>query len=194
VYAYCSTRNIPVFIDATRSVENAFLIQEHDPRYKDTHVRDILREMMMPTATAARCRGRKDFLINIGGLLAFKDNLAWKTEAEELLRVLEGSITSGGLAAADLAAMARGVEEMLDDRYVKLARTPDCQARRRCSSTPACPSSCRPGTHAIFLDARASSPTSTRTSTLRSASPPRSTWRRASGRWSEATSPRAEIR
>ncbi len=152
VYAYCSTRKIPVFIDATRSVENAFLIQEHDARYKNTHVRDILREMMM-YGDGCTVSGKKDFLINIGGLLAFKDNLAWKTAAEELLRIFEGSVADGGLAAADLAAMARGVEEMLDDRYVK-ARVHQTAKLAHLLLEAGVPIVMPPGTHAIFLDAK----------------------------------------
>jgi tyrosine phenol-lyase len=152
VYAYCSARKIPVFIDATRSVENAFLIQERDPRYRETHVRDILREMMV-YGDGCTVSGKKDFLINIGGLLAFKDNLAWKTRAEELLRVFEGSVTDGGLAVADLAAMARGVEEMLDDRYVR-ARVHQTAKLAGMLLEAGVPIVMPPGTHAIFLDAK----------------------------------------
>jgi tyrosine phenol-lyase len=152
VYAYCSTRGIPVFIDATRSVENAFLIQERDPRYARTPVRDILREMML-YGDGCTVSGKKDFLINIGGLLAFKDNLAWKTEAEDLLRIYEGGVTDGGLSAPDLAAMARGVEEMLDDRYVR-ARVHQTAKLAGLLLDAGVPIVMPPGTHAIFLDAR----------------------------------------
>ncbi|MFO0761732.1 MAG: tryptophanase [Byssovorax sp.] len=152
VYAYCSSRNIPVFIDATRSVENAFLIQEHDPRYARTHVRDILREMMA-YGDGCTVSGKKDFLINIGGLLAFKDSAAWASRAEDLLRVFEGSVTSGGLAAADLAAMARGVEEMLDDRYVR-SRVHQTAKLANLLIEAGVPIVMPPGTHAIFLDAK----------------------------------------
>lgn len=152
VYAYCSARKIPVFIDATRSVENAFLIQEHDDRYRNTHVRDILREMMM-YGDGCTVSGKKDFLINIGGLLAFKDNLEWKEKAEDLLRVFEGGVADGGLAAADLAAMARGVEEMLDDRYVK-ARVHQTAKLAGMLLEAGVPIVMPPGTHAIFLDAK----------------------------------------
>lgn len=152
VYAYCSARQIPVFIDATRSVENALLIQEHDPRYKGTQVRDILREMML-YGDGCTVSGKKDFLINIGGLLAFKDNLGWKTKAEDLLRVFEGGVTDGGLATADLAAMARGVEEMLDDRYIR-SRVHQTAKLAALLLQAEVPIVMPPGTHAIFLDAK----------------------------------------
>jgi len=152
VYAYCSPKRIPVFYDATRAVENAYFIQKRDPRYRGTHIRDILREMML-YGDGCTVSGKKDFLVNIGGLLAFKDNAEWKSKAEEMLRVYEGGVADGGLAPADLAAMARGATEMLDDRYI---RTRVEQAGFLASRLldAGVPIVMPPGSHAIFLDAR----------------------------------------
>jgi len=74
---------------------------------------------MMLYGDGCTVSGKKDFLINIGGLLAFKDNAEWARRAEEKLRIYEGGVRDGGLPAADLAAMARGLEEMVDDRYIR---------------------------------------------------------------------------
>ena len=152
VYAFCSANGIPVFYDATRAVENAYFIQKRDPHYRTTHIRDILREMML-YGDGCTVSGKKDFLVNIGGLLAFKDNAVWKRAAEELLRVYEGGVADGGLAPADLAAMARGAEEMLDDRYI---RTRVEQAAFLASRLldGGVPIVMPPGSHAIFIDAR----------------------------------------
>jgi tyrosine phenol-lyase len=152
VYAYCSGLGIPVFFDATRCVENACMIQRNDPRYAKARVADILREMML-YGDGCTVSGKKDFLINIGGILAFKENAAWAQEAEELLRVHEGNVTDGGLATADLAAVARGVEEMLDDRYIQ-ARVQQTHYLGRLLLEAGVPIVTPPGTHAIFLDAR----------------------------------------
>jgi tyrosine phenol-lyase len=152
VYAYCSPRGIPVFFDATRAVENALMIQKRDPRYKDTKVADILLEMML-YGDGCTVSGKKDFLINIGGLLAFKDNAAWKEKCDELARVLEGSVTDGGLATADIAAMARGMEEMLDDRYIR-TRVSQTEQLGNLLLDAGVPIVMPPGTHAIFLDAK----------------------------------------
>jgi tyrosine phenol-lyase len=152
VYAYCTHLGIPVFFDSTRSVENAYMIRHHDPRYRNTPVRDILREMML-YGDGCTVSGKKDYLINIGGLLAFKDNLAWKVAAEELLRVNEGSVTDGGLAAGDLAAMARGIEEMLDDRYIA-SRVQQTERLGAMLQEFGVPIVTPVGTHAVFIDAR----------------------------------------
>ena len=152
VYAYCSKRQIPVFFDATRSVENAYMIQQHDGRYQGTKIRDILREMML-YGDGCTVSGKKDYLINIGGVLAFRENSAWAKAANELLRVYEGTVADGGLPAADLAAIAVGVEEMLDDRYIR-ARVQQTEHLGRILSEASVPIVQPAGTHAIFLDAK----------------------------------------
>ncbi|NJD19463.1 MAG: tryptophanase, partial [Gemmatimonadetes bacterium] len=153
VYAYCSSLGIPVFFDSTRAVENAYMIQWKDPRYANTPVKDILREMMM-YGDGCTVSGKKDFLINIGGLLAFRDNAEWAEASEEMLRVYEGNVTDGGLAIADLAAIARGVEEMVDDRYIR-SRVQQTQLLGRMLLDAGIPIVKPVGTHAVFLDAKA---------------------------------------
>ena len=152
VYSYCGQRSIPVFFDATRVVENAYMIQERDPRYHDVRVADIVREMML-YGDGCTVSGKKDFLINIGGLLAFRDSATWALAAEERLRIYEGNITDGGLATQDLAAIARGVKEMLDDRYIR-SRIKQTQFLGQLLQDGGVPIVTPPGSHAIFLDAK----------------------------------------
>ena len=153
VYGYCSSHHIPVFFDATRMAENAYMIQQRDPHYKETKIRDILLEMLL-YGDGCTVSGKKDFLINIGGLLAFKDNAEWAEKSEHLLRIYEGNITDGGLAASDLAAIAVGVDEMLDDRYIR-ARVRQTAALGQMLLDAGVPIVTPPGSHAIFLDAKA---------------------------------------
>ena len=70
-----------------------------------------------------------------------------------MLRVYEGNVVDGGLAAADLAAAARGVEEMTDDRHIR-ARVQQTQALGQLLLDAGIPIVNPPGTHAIFLDAK----------------------------------------
>ncbi len=152
VYEYCSALGIPVFFDATRFVENAYMIQTRDPRYSKVKIRDIVREMML-YGDGCTVSGKKDFLINIGGVLCFRENAEWARAAEEMLRVYEGNVTDGGLATADLAAIARGVEEMVDDRYIK-SRVEQTRFLGDLLLDAGIPIVTPPGSHAIFLDAR----------------------------------------
>jgi tyrosine phenol-lyase len=152
VYEFCSSAGIPVFFDATRFAENAYMIQAHDPQYHDVKIADILREMML-YGDGATVSGKKDFLINIGGVLMFRDNGEWAAQAEEMLRVYEGNVTDGGLAVADLAAIARGIEEMVDDRYIR-SRVQQTQYLGKLLLEAGVPIVIPPGSHAIFLDAK----------------------------------------
>ncbi len=152
VYAYCAPKGIPVMFDATRAVENACFIQQKDPRYASTGVRDILREMML-YGDGATVSGKKDFLINIGGLLAFKDNGAWARRALEKLRIYEGSARDGGLTAGDLAAMARGIEEMVEDRYIR-SRVEQSRYLAQRLQAAGVPLVEPVGSHAVFVDVK----------------------------------------
>ncbi|HSM15911.1 MAG TPA: tryptophanase [Gemmatimonadales bacterium] len=152
VYEYCSAAGIPIFFDATRFAENAYMIQSRDPKYHHVKVADILREMML-YGDGCTVSGKKDFLINIGGILAFRENAEWARTAQDLLRVHEGNITDGGLATADLAAIARGVEEMVDDRYIS-SRVRQTAYLGQLLLEAGVPIVVPPGSHAIFLDAK----------------------------------------
>ena len=152
VYAWSRQHGIAVMFDATRAVENAYLIQKHDLRYRSTHVKDILREIML-YGDGATVSGKKDYLINIGGLLTFKDNAAWAHAAEAKLRIYEGGVRDGGLPAADLAAMAQGVREMVDDRYIR-ARVEQAVRLAGWLKDAGVPVVEPTGSHAVFVDAR----------------------------------------
>jgi tyrosine phenol-lyase len=152
VYELCRSVGIPVYFDATRFAENAYMIQSRDPRYRNTSIRDILREMML-YGDGCTVSGKKDFLINIGGVLCFRENADLAEKALEMIRIYEGNVTDGGLATADLAAIARGIEEMVDDRYIR-SRVEQTQYLGRLLLEMGIPIVTPPGSHAIFLDAR----------------------------------------
>ncbi len=152
VYEYCAHRGIPIYFDATRVVENACMIQMHDERYAAVKIEDIVREMML-YGDGCTVSGKKDFLINIGGVLCFRDNPELARRAEEMLRIFEGNISDGGLATADLAAIARGVEEMLDDRYIR-SRIAQTACLGRLLQEAGVPIVTPPGSHAIFIDVK----------------------------------------
>ncbi|MFV1959242.1 MAG: tryptophanase, partial [Planctomycetota bacterium] len=152
VHTYCNEAGIPIFFDSTRVAENACMIQMHDPHYRETPIRDILGEMML-YGDGCTVSGKKDFLINIGGVLAFREDERLASRAEEMLRVYEGNVTDGGLPAADLAAIAQGVNEMLDDRYIR-ARVKQTAYLGKLLHDAGVPIVRPSGSHAIFLDAK----------------------------------------
>ena len=152
VHALCTRHGIRVYFDATRVAENACMIKLRDDRYKNTTIKDILGEMML-YGDGCTVSGKKDFLINMGGVLAFRDDAEKAAQAEEMLRIYEGNVTDGGLPAADLAAITQGVREMLDERYIR-ARVKQTEYLGNLLLDAGIPIVQPPGSHAIFLDAR----------------------------------------
>ena len=108
---------------------------------------------MLVYGDGATVSGKKDFLINIGGLLLFRDDARCAGLAREKLRVYEGNVTDGGLSASDLAAMAVGIGEMLDDFYIR-SRVRQTEALGQMLLDAGVPIVTPVGSHAVFVDAR----------------------------------------
>jgi len=115
VYKYCSENGIKVFLDATRAAENAYFIQQYEDGYHNKSVKDILYELCSYT-DGCTMSGKKDALVNIGGWLACNDEELYKKFCEKVV-VYEGLHTYGGMAGRDMAAMAQGIIESVDDNH-----------------------------------------------------------------------------
>src|ERR1051326_3133108 len=117
IRAICNQYRIPLFLDACRFAENAYLIKQREPGQQHRSARDIAREMF-DLADGATISAKKDGLVNIGGVLLMRDNTLAQ-RANNLLILTEGFITYGGLAGRDLEAMAQGFTEVLDEHYLE---------------------------------------------------------------------------
>jgi len=117
VRGVCRRHGIPLFLDACRFAENAYLIKRREPGQSHRTARQIAREMF-ELADGATVSAKKDGLANIGGLLLLRDDELAK-RADNLLILTEGFITYGGLAGRDLEAMAQGFIEVLDESYLQ---------------------------------------------------------------------------
>jgi tyrosine phenol-lyase len=147
----CRQHELLLWCDATRLVENAFLVQEREPGYADTSIADIVREEMS-FFDGCTMSGKKDCLVNIGGFLAMRDETILQQVREQVV-IYEGMPTYGGLAGRDMEAMAQGIREMIDDDYIA-HRVGQVRYLGRQLLDVGVPIVTPIGGHAVFLDAR----------------------------------------
>jgi tyrosine phenol-lyase len=151
VKALADKHGIKIILDATRAVENAFFIQQREPGYATKSVAEILLEFCR-YSDGCTMSGKKDALVNIGGWLAVNDPTIHEDAANWVV-VYEGLQTYGGMAGRDMEAMARGIEESVQDDHIR-ARVGQVEYLGQKLIDWGIPIVRPIGGHAIYLDAK----------------------------------------
>jgi len=150
VAAMCKVFGKPFFLDACRFAENAWFIKEREAGHAHRTPKEIAREVF---ALADGCivSAKKDGLANIGGFVAINDD-ALAEKCRNLLILSEGFPTYGGLAGYDLEAIATGLEEVVDEQYLRhrIGSIAELAHRIAVGGVPIVQP---PGGHAVYVDA-----------------------------------------
>jgi tryptophanase len=141
----------PFIMDVCRFAENAMFIKLRESGYENTPVRAIAQEMFS-YADGCTMSAKKDGMVNMGGFIALRSD-DWIDAVRNGLIMGEGFPTYGGLAGRDLEAMAVGLEEGLQEDYLRYRlRTAEYLGERL---EAAGVGFVKPtGGHAVYIDAR----------------------------------------
>src|SRR5436309_2687691 len=135
-----------------RFAENAHFFKLLESGYQNKSAAAIDREMYR-LSDGCTMSAKKDGLVNIGGFLGMNDG-DWAQRCRNLLVLTEGFPTYGGLAGRDLDAIAQGLQEVLEEDYLKYRlRSVEYLAERLAKI--GYPIVQPPGGHAVYIDARA---------------------------------------
>jgi tryptophanase len=144
--------NIPLYFDACRFAENAWFIKLREPGYATKRPSRLPRRCSR-LGDGCTMSAKKDGMANIGGFLCTNDDILARQE-KDLLILTEGYPTYGGLAGRDLEAIAVGLQESLDEDYLRYRIASTAYLGNHIAEQGV-PIVQPPGGHAIYLDARA---------------------------------------
>ncbi|HTM38615.1 MAG TPA: tryptophanase [Terriglobales bacterium] len=152
VSAVCRSHGIPLYFDACRFAENSYFIKLREKGYESKSPKQIAQEMF-GYGDGCTMSAKKDGMANIGGFLCTNDDLLAQQE-KDLLILTEGYPTYGGLAGRDLEAIAVGLQEALEEDYLRYRIASTAYLGNHIASQGV-PIVQPPGGHAVYLDAQA---------------------------------------
>ncbi|HPQ71566.1 MAG TPA: tryptophanase [bacterium] len=147
----CKKYQVPLYLDAARYAENCWFIKHREKGYGKKSIEEIAHEMF-GYADGALMSAKKDAYVNMGGFLATRDHEV-KNKVAELMVVVEGFITYGGMSGRDMEAVAQGLLEGLDEEILtaRIAQVARLGERLDKLGVPYLKPA---GGHGIYLDAR----------------------------------------
>jgi len=140
-----------LIFDGARFAENAYFIKTREQGYADKSMKEIVREMFA-LADGMTMSSKKDGLVNIGGFTALRDKELFQ-KASVFNIMFEGYLTYGGMAGRDINALATGLYEGIDEKFLE-SRTKQVAYLGNQLKEYGIPVQYPFGGHAIFIEAK----------------------------------------
>jgi len=106
-----------LIIDAARYAENAYFIKQREPAYKNKSIKEIVKEIFS-YADGCTMSAKKDAIVNIGGFIGLRNKELYKKMLPYCV-LMEGFPTYGGMNGRDMEALAIGLREGVDEKYLE---------------------------------------------------------------------------
>lgn len=146
----CRRYQVPFFLDAARFAENAWLVHQREPAYRNQSPRQIATQAFQ-YADGCVVSLKKDGLSAVGGFIGLRDERL-HTACEANLIATEGFSTYGGLAGHDLERLTQGLREVVDPAYLR-ARAASTAHLAETINAAGVDTVQPPGIHALYLNA-----------------------------------------
>ncbi|MCK4551345.1 MAG: tryptophanase [Tenericutes bacterium] len=117
VYEIAKKHSITLLIDGARYAENAYYVKHREKGFENKTIREIAKEAF-DLADIFLMSAKKDGLVNIGGIIAIKEDFELFQKCQTNIVPKEGFPTYGGLAGRDMDALAVGLGEALEESYL----------------------------------------------------------------------------
>jgi len=148
----CKKHGLLFFFDCARFAENCYFIKRDEAGYGSKTIPEIASEMFS-LCDGVMMSAKKDGMANIGGFIALNDENLYE-RVKELMIIIEGFPTYGGLAGRDLEVLAIGLKEVLDFNYLDFRINQVAYFGKRIKEA-GMPIIEPTGGHAVFIDAGA---------------------------------------